>query len=314
LQRDSGIFYRVIRKLAKPFILTPSAEGNQLLSNKIIGDLVMDDKPFMVGRLGSSEMAVVLTYLIQNEPSALQRTLHIIRGGEVSWTEQLKNDLCNRSGFFCNKMNELEKLAKLYLECLSQSDVLGSWLPGEKSLTKQLSGVKQVAFDDLKPFFTKTPWTKTLHQKKVLVVHPFAKTIKYQYENNRKKLHNNNLLPDFELTTHKGIQSMGESSSNRNEWFDNLKKLEDEISDLNFDIALIGLGAYGFPLAVSIKKMGRIAMHLGGMLQLMFGIKGLRWDRIPLYSNLYNDNWVYPSPEETPKNRHFLEKGAYWKE
>lgn len=43
---------------------------------------------------------------------------------------------------------------------------------------------------------------------------------------------------------------------------------------INFDTAIIGCGAYGMPLAAQIKNAGRQAIHLGGAVQLLFGIKG----------------------------------------
>lgn len=49
--------------------------------------------------------------------------------------------------------------------------------------------------------------------------------------------------------------------------------MKDEIDKQDYDIALIGCGAYGFPLAAHIKRSGKKAIHLGGALQLLFGIK-----------------------------------------
>lgn len=49
--------------------------------------------------------------------------------------------------------------------------------------------------------------------------------------------------------------------------------MKDEIDKRDYDIALIGCGAYGFPLAAHIKRSGKKAVHLGGALQLLFGIK-----------------------------------------
>lgn len=43
---------------------------------------------------------------------------------------------------------------------------------------------------------------------------------------------------------------------------------------IDYDICLIGCGAYGFPLAAHAKRKGKKAVHLGGALQLLFGIKG----------------------------------------
>ena len=42
--------------------------------------------------------------------------------------------------------------------------------------------------------------------------------------------------------------------------------MSEEIAKIDFDIALIACGAYGFPLASRIKNMGKIAIHCGGPL------------------------------------------------
>jgi glycerol-3-phosphate dehydrogenase len=49
----------------------------------------------------------------------------------------------------------------------------------------------------------------------------------------------------------------------------------------DYDVALIGCGAYGLPLASHVKRKGKQSIHLGGGLQLLFGIKGKRWDDNP---------------------------------
>ena len=78
-----------------------------------------------------------------------------------------------------------------------------------------------------------------------------------------------------------------------------------------YRVALIGCGAYGFQLAARVKQMGKIAVHMGGSLQTLFGIKGARWNVKD--SVMYNDAWVYPSEAETPKGYEKVENGAYWK-
>ena len=82
----------------------------------------------------------------------------------------------------------------------------------------------------------------------------------------------------------------------------------------DFDVALIGCGAYGFPLAAKIKRAGKIALHLGGFTQLLFGIKGARWENAQDYYRKLLDNpaWVRPLPEETPDGFFRHENGAYW--
>jgi len=92
-----------------------------------------------------------------------------------------------------------------------------------------------------------------------------------------------------------------------------LKYMEDEISKVDFDIALIGCGAYGMPLAAYVKRIGKISVHLAGWTQMLFGIYGNRWmvDQ-PEFAKYVNEYWVKPLPEEVPANYKKVENGCYW--
>lgn len=73
------------------------------------------------------------------------------------------------------------------IEDSKQVDILGSWRLEERRLV-DANTVKAVQLLLLEPFHTKTPWTRALKEKKVLVVHPFAKTIQQQYKQRRTLL------------------------------------------------------------------------------------------------------------------------------
>jgi hypothetical protein len=77
-------------------------------------------------------------------------------------------------------------------------------------------------------------------------------------------------------------------------------------------VALLGCGAYGLPLAAAIKRSGRQAIHLGGALQVLFGIRGRRWEQIPKIAALMNDHWIRPSEAETPVSAVRVDQGCYW--
>ena len=176
----------------------------------------------------------------------------------------------------------------------------------------------------MEPFWWDIPWTRVLEGKKVLVVHPFAQLIEKQYRDKRTKLFSNDkILPSFNLQTIQAIQSLGGESNDFNDWFEALRWMENEIDKKDFDICLIGCGAYGFPLAAHVKRVGKKAIHLGGVLQLLFGIKGKRWERkeygvkewgIPygFYSTMMNQYWVYPNENVRPQNANKVEGGCYW--
>lgn len=84
-------------------------------------------------------------------------------------------------------------------------------------------------------------------------------------------------MPDFDLITIKAVQSLGGGEQFQS-WFDALDWMKAEIDKHDYDICLIGCGAYGFPLAAHVKRLGKKAFHLGGALQLVFGIRGRRWE------------------------------------
>ena len=47
---------------------------------------------------------------------------------------------------------------------------------------------------------------------------------------------------------------------------------------------------------------------MGGATQLLFGIKGKRWDDM----GIYNGYWVRPDETERPKGLEKVEEGCYW--
>ena len=74
---------------------------------------------------------------------------------------------------------------------------------------------------------------------------------------------------------------MGQTDERFKDRFEALDYMYKEALKIDFDIAVIGCGAYGICLASMLKNAGKQAFHLGGITQLWFGIKGKRWDNIP---------------------------------
>ena len=147
----------------------------------------------------------------------------------------------------------------------------------------------------------------------MLVIHPFSDSITRQFEDNRERLFpKKNTLPDFKLDTLKAVQSLSTEGIAFKDWFEALDYMTSEALSREFDVAIVGSGAYGFPLSARLKKAGKKVIHLGGVTQILFGIKGKRWDQREAYSALYNDSWTRPSQEETPRNAGRVDKGVYW--
>jgi hypothetical protein len=186
--------------------------------------------------------------------------------------------------------------------------------------------IQRVQLVMLYPFFVERPWTRIHKGKKVLVVHPFVDTMKSQYQKRELLFSNPDILPEFELKTLKAVQTIAGTKSEFASWFEALKYMEDEIDKIDFDIAIVGCGAYGLPLAAHVKRIGKQAVHIAGGTQLLFGILGKRWTEqyqgfwhyrpgidISLdYHPLFNKYWVYPSQNEKPKDSEKVEGSCYW--
>lgn len=281
------------RPYCKRMTLTADA-ANAEISRKIL-----DGKPMMVARYGSVELYGLEIFDLEYVPK-YEIALHT---------------LTVNAGFFPGNVESGKKFARVLTEASRKVDLLAFWnMFREEYYIKHLmsldTGLIPLRF--LEPWFSDHPWTKALAGKKVLVIHPYAETIEKQYMKREKLFKNHDILPEFQLHTLKAVQSMGGECEAFDTWFDALDWMTEEALKIEFDVALIGCGAYGMPLAARIKDAGRQAIHMGGVLQILFGIKGKRWDTDPVVSKLYNDAWVRPDDKDKPKVADKVEGGCYW--
>ena len=152
-----------------------------------------------------------------------------------------------------------------------------------------------------------------LKGKKVLVVSPFAETMKEQYEKKDLVWSNKQILPDMDLTFIKSVWYLSKDDNGGfNDWFEALEYLNKQIKETDFDIALLGCGPFSTFLAANIKRSGKKAIQYGGALQMLFGVQGARWDGKEYYKPFVNEHWVRPSSEETPKEKNRMDGGCYW--
>jgi len=266
-----------------------------------IRDLLEKNKPLMVGRFGSVEIKGILYPKL---PWVIQ---HLVR-------KKVFSSMQNNAGFFSISDQAIKDFSSLMIKDMRQLDVLGSWRIEEKLLQKYFYNAVRVELRCLEPYLSSNPWSEALEGRKVLIVHPFNNTIERQYHDKRDHIFTDKrVLPKFKsLVTIKAVQSIAGNKSDFDSWFAALDYMREAIDSKDFDIAILGCGAYGFPLAAHIKRMGKQAVHLGGATQILFGIKGLRWDSHPIISTFYNDYWVRPALEDVPVGAKNIENGCYW--
>lgn len=280
--------------------------------------MILTKKPLMVARFGSTELTSLENALYMKEKKSNWK--YITWRGEPNYLHIVQAEqLCNLSGFFpFPDENLMYRFLELMREDMKEIDVLGSWRYNELCFKKELKKAIKVDREKMTPLLCDMPWSSALKGRKVLVVHPFSETIKQQYNRRSKLFPNTKILPQFELSTLKAVQGLAGEKTGFKDWFEALQYMKDEIDKIEYDICLLGCGAYGFPLAAHCKRKGKQAIHLGGVLQLLFGIKGKRWETEDIYLNqyryidYYNEYWVRPSKDEVPHNAKSVENGCYW--
>ncbi len=287
-------------KFFRPLI--SGQECNEYLYNKL-----QENKPFFVGRLGSNELECMVEYYY-----VIGRDRQKMKKDRESYHNNLKLVMKQGAGFFPTEDKYLDHFVELYTDSLKNVDFIWSmWLSRfENMLYKRFAPEKEIGLykDTALPYNFSMPWTKALEGKRVLVIHPFEESIRQNYQIREKLFPNPDVLPEFKLITLKAVQSIADEIVPFKDWFEALDFMKIRISKIEFDIALIGAGAYGFPLGAFIRQMGKRAVHVGGMLQLLFGIKGKAWSKL----KIYNEYWTLPKASEHPLGYQSVEAGRYW--
>ena len=293
------------------------------IANRIILDVLSKNEPCMIGRFGSSEMEALLNYI--GIKFQKRNVLKYITNRQLKWwwDKDMMRHTETNTGFFPSNSENLSRFGELLLKDATQLDVLGSWLTGEKYIRHLYPNIPEIKLPLIEPFHSSNPWTRWLKNKDVVVVHPFAESIKSQYKKRELLFSNPDILPEFKsLRIIPAVQSLGGVDNGFKDWFEALEWMKSELDKHAYDIVLIGCGAYGFHLAAHAKRTGHKAVHLGGVLQLLFGIKGRRWEKVfpcekwgmpsDSYIKFFNEYWVRPTKNETPLFADKIENACYW--
>lgn len=302
--------------LGQPAYRRPACDQDPDSAAHRIHALLTAGRPAMIARFGSTELTCIANYLAIHAHA--RPWLRYIRGQAEPWWWNINivEQMAQNAGFFPAEISAIERFCELMLQDIPEVDLLGSWLEQETLFATELQHCPKVDLELLNPYFSTQPWTRALAGRKVLVVHPFAHSIQAQYPK-RDLLFKNGLLPSFELHTLKAVQSIAGEKTEYTDWFAALDAMKAAMDQVDYDICLIGCGAYGFPLAAHAKRRGKIGVHLGGSLQLLFGIRGKRWENPDYnprfnFAALMNAHWIKPAEEERPKTAGQVEDACYW--
>ena len=290
------------------------SETSRLRQEALIRQMIHSPGPLAMGKIGTSEL------LVMEYP---ERWIRSPWPSSASWRRPAER-LFHSGGLFPVCKQIFNRFVLEYADSVRSMDLVSQW---QETGTYE-SALEQALLDRLCPQATRVGyfflrilnpravWLDDLASLRWLVIHPFAMSIRHQLPRlaglnvYSDSSHGNLARRALDTVTIPCPQLPYMVPPRHRDWFQALEELKARMEkqrDL-FDIALIGAGAWSMPLVAHAKKLGKKGMHLGGALQLLFGIKGGRFDR----DGIYNDQWIRPLTEERPANHRLMENGAYW--
>lgn len=158
--------------------------------------------------------------------------------------------------------------------------------------------IEKVSYYLLESFLYLDKFYTLLDNKKVLIISPFSKEIETQLKKKDKLFtcFPNFKYPDFSKVEYVNtfLTTANYTTPHRN-WKETCNFYKNIIREKDFEICLLICGCYAYPLANFIyNTLNKSCIHIGGIGQLLFGIKGGRF-HTPYFMKMMNEHWIYPN-------------------
>ena len=262
-------------------------------TNRFVYNGLMGEAPFALGKTGFGEIGVMCC--AQNELFYNSRVHYYWTPSYIGGIDKYKKD------------NGIRRYHRINLNAMNSLDAIGTYAEMFMcdAVLETVPNIKNILIFGLDALYSldevSLKWTQALKGKRVLIVSPFYKEIELQYEK-RNLLWKDGRLPDFSIEFDPSIWVAERG------FFESLDIVANRVIVRNFDIALLACGSIGIPLASEIKKAGKKAVHMGSAMNLLFGLKGKRWDG----KGIYNEYWIRPGDDTKPTYADGLDGETYW--
>jgi len=282
-------------------------------------DQLKEKTPFLAGKIGTSELDVLLFYISMRIPTSI-----------ASYPALLRKNITVNAGVFPATDKSLDEWAHHMLTAvLPALDCVAEWNPAQplqESLLIQRvcpAETKRCVLRSLEPYYEgeeANRWSMYLPSR-VAVVSPFAPSIAKQWTR-RDDVWKHRVLwnPTTDiLPVRCGYNPILTDADAANAWPSSIGTWQEAVAAMvegvvatGATVVLLGCGALSLPIGAELKRRGVAAIHMGGGTQILFGIKGRRWTTHSVISTFFNDAWTSPTAEEIPTRCTAVEGGCYW--
>lgn len=288
---------------------------------QFIAQQIRSRNPFFVGKLGTSELDVLIFYTqYRQKPNA------------PPYPDNIKVNIARNGGLFPGTDKSIDSWAvHMLTEVLPAGAGFAVWNPTVGNIEKAILNTftpkaKQFPLRTLEPYYINVledRWTYNLTKHaKVAVVSPFYKSIEQQWKK-RDLLWGTNTIwgpvPPTIVPVRAGYSPYLSTSTGlwdtaiiNGGWHAAVEDIVNQVKMTGALFAIIGCGALSLPICYALKKENIASIHTGGATQILFGIKGHRWLNHGTISEFFNEAWMFPFPEEIPTGAQTVEGGCYW--
>jgi hypothetical protein len=262
-------------------------------------------RPFCVARIGGVEQSILLWGRKISKIGRFGLRLPM-------WYADTKAGATN-AGIRPRSRESYRTFANLAFDSLQQVDLLVKFnTPLEYAFLHQTGLRPAICWvEDLSPTMTNdNHWVESLNGKRVLVISPFKTSIEKQLSQMTRIWQARPWTWQADFRVQKFPYLIDEDCPQT--WQEVYQEMLAVVKAADYDVALFGCGGLGLPLAAAAKTAGRMGIHLGGHLQLLFGIYGQRHLEQEWHARWINEAWIRPMPEEVAKTAKRVEAGCYW--
>lgn len=257
----------------------------------MMSEKLRSNTPFCAGKFGSTEcVAMALWSLGREIPANLEQGMKYVAGMTPL------NFLGDYTEYTIKQSHAVDFIAPWNHGKNRGEELLYSKMQSENWTNCELRFLDPLVIDD--------PWSRDLAGKRVLVLTPFADSASDQLDNHESWDTTQMLASDADYTFLKTRYSIHADDNGYDNYMHELYRLTADVQSYDFDVALIGCGSIGFPLAMWIKNnLKKTAIHTGGATQLIFGLIGGRWESSLDHLEHFNEHWIRPYEHEHPSNK-----------
>jgi hypothetical protein len=284
-----------------------------------IKDKLASNSPFIIPRIAG----------IENNFAVFAHIKRATNTNEVDgYFQQVAPAMKTNAGIYLPNINSIMRYSELYLKAFENCELMGAWeaqgtyiqhIAQSYEFMRNSFQNKRMfwvfALDIFHYIYDSKAWTKSLKDKRILIISPFIDSIREKVPIRDKLYDGVDLFPGCSFIYAKPpMTQAGEPSRDFETELNEFTKRLDYIKN-DYDVALVSCGGYGNLVCNYIfEKHKKSAIYVGGVLQMYFGVLGSRWlkerpDVVRLY---LNPHWSKPKASERPLNCDQVEGGCYW--